>query len=145
MVTAASLNHIRLFYAAYFAAMGLILPYFPMYLAQIGLGAVMIGVMTGLLAATKVIAPPLIGHRLDQQSAVFVRRFLITAAVIAATCALLLGLSQQLITIALATLLFGICWSVILPLTDGLSTSMGITRIDRRSHSRISVLSKVQE
>ncbi|PIW48216.1 MAG: MFS transporter [Zetaproteobacteria bacterium CG12_big_fil_rev_8_21_14_0_65_54_13] len=124
MVTAASLNHIRLFYAAYFAAMGLILPYFPMYLAQIGLGAVMIGVMTGLLAATKVIAPPLIGHRLDQQSAVFVRRFLITAAVIAATCALLLGLSQQLITIALATLLFGICWSVILPLTDGLSVSV---------------------
>jgi len=124
MVTAASLNRIRLFYAAYFAAMGLILPYFPMYLEQIGLGVAMIGVMTGLLAATRIVAPPLLGHRLDQQSATFVRRFLVAAALMAALCALLIGISHQMIIIALITLLFGICWSVILPLTDSLSVTV---------------------
>ncbi|MDX8405910.1 MAG: MFS transporter [Mariprofundus sp.] len=124
MVTTASLNHIRLFYAAYFAAMGLILPYFPVYLAQIGLGASMIGVMTGLLTAAKVIAPPLLGHRLDQQNDRFVRRFLLAAALLAAVFALLMGIAHGLIMLALITLLFGICWSVILPLIDGLSISV---------------------
>jgi len=124
MVTAASLNRIRLFYAAYFAAMGLILPYFPVYLEQIGLGAVMIGVMTGLLAAAKVVAPPWLGHRLDRQSGEVIRRFLVAASLLAAVSALLIGVSHQLILLGLMTLLFGICWAVILPLTDGLSVSI---------------------
>jgi len=124
MVTTASLNRIRLFYAAYFAAMGLILPYFPLYLEQSGLTASMIGFITGLLAASKVIAPPLLGHRLDRRSALFTRRFLVISAAIAAGCALLLSTTDQWFFIALLTLLFGICWSIILPVTDGLSITV---------------------
>ncbi|MDQ6992754.1 MAG: MFS transporter [Mariprofundus sp.] len=124
MVTTSSLNHIRLFYAAYFAAMGLILPYFPVYLEQIGLSAVMIGMITGLLAAAKVIAPPWLGHHLNHQSDITIRRVLVAASLLAALFALLLGVSHQLFAVALVTLLFGTCWAVILPLTDGLSVSI---------------------
>lgn len=124
MVTQASLNRIRLFYAAYFAAMGLILPFFPVFLDGLGLDVVMIGVMTGLLAAAKIVSPPWIGHVLDRQSDSLVQRFIIAASVFAAIAALLMGLSLNLYVLAAVVFLFGILWAAILPLTDGISVSV---------------------
>ena len=65
MVSHASLLHIRLFYAAYFAAMGIVLPFFPVYLAGRGMDVAAIGVFTGLLSVAKVLAPPAVGRALD--------------------------------------------------------------------------------
>ncbi len=124
MVTARSLHHIRWFYAAYFAAMGLILPFFPVYLDGRGLNVTMIGVMTGLLAAAKVIAPPGIGFLLDQHPHRWVQRFIITASLLAALAAFGIGVSEHLLLMGLLVLLFGIFWAAILPLTDGLSVSV---------------------
>ena len=124
MVTQASLNRIRLFYAAYFAAMGLILPFFPVFLDGLGLDVAMIGVMTGLLAAAKIVSPPWIGHVLDRQSDSLVQRFIIGASVFAAIAALLMGLSLNLYALAAVVFLFGILWAAILPLTDGISVSV---------------------
>ncbi|MDQ6981782.1 MAG: MFS transporter [Mariprofundus sp.] len=124
MVTRQSLNRIRLFYAAYFAAMGLILPFFPVYLHGLGLDTVMIGFMTGLLALAKVIAPPWIGHTLDSQSENSVHQFIVIASCMAAVTALAIGLAQNLYLMALMVLLFGAFWAAILPLTDGLSVSV---------------------
>jgi PPP family 3-phenylpropionic acid transporter len=124
MVTQASLNRIRLFYAAYFAAMGLILPFFPVFLDGLGLDVAMIGIMTGLLAAAKVVAPPWIGHLLDRQPDSLVQRFIIAASLFAAIAALLMGVSLNLYALAAVIFLFGILWAVILPLTDGISVSV---------------------
>jgi len=124
MVTTTSLHSIRLFYAAYFAAMGLILPFFPVYLAERGLDVVMIGVMTGLLAVAKVIAPPWIGHLADSRAAGHSRPFIMTAAVGAALFAFSMSYVHEVWLLAFVVLAFGVLWSAILPLTDGLSVTI---------------------
>jgi len=124
MVSTASLHAIRLFYAAYFAAMGLILPFFPVYLAERGLDVVTIGVMTGLLAVAKVMAPPWVGHLADHRPSGHARRFIVAAAVIAALFAVTLNYVHEIWLLAAVVLIFGILWSAILPLTDGLSVTI---------------------
>jgi PPP family 3-phenylpropionic acid transporter len=124
MITQTSLNHIRLFYAAYFAAMGLILPFFPVFLDGLGLNVMLIGVMTGLLAFAKVVAPPWVGHVLDRRPDRLVHRFIIVASLLAAVAALLMGVTLNTFALAAIILLFGILWAAILPLTDGLSVSV---------------------
>jgi len=124
MVTTASLHSIRLFYAAYFAAMGLILPFFPVYLAERGLDVVMIGVMTGLLAVSKIIAPPWIGHLADRSSAGHSRPFIMVASVGAALFAFAMGYVDNIWLLGVVVLVFGVLWAAILPLTDGLSVTI---------------------
>jgi len=124
MVSAASLHHIRLFYAAYFAAMGLILPYFPVYLADRGLDVSAIGVMTGLLAAAKVIAPPWTGHVLDRRSNDQSRYFIVLASLVAAGFAACMAWVENPYLLAAVIFAFGVLWAAILPLTDGLSVSV---------------------
>jgi len=124
MVNQSSLNRIRLFYAAYFAAMGLILPFFPLYLDERGLDAALIGFMTGLIALAKVMAPPWVGHLLDKRPHSWAHRFIVVASWLAVFTALLIGLFHQLYLLAAAVLLFGIFWASVLPLTDGLSVSV---------------------
>ena len=124
MVTRQSLNRIRLFYAAYFAAMGLILPFFPIYLDDKGFDVAMIGVITGLIALAKVVAPPWVGHLLDSQSATRTHQFIIIASSMAAICALFFGLFDNIYLFALMVFLFGVFWASVLPLTDGLSISI---------------------
>jgi len=129
MVTPQSLNRIRLFYAAYFAAMGLILPFFPVYLDGRGLDAAMIGLMTGLLALAKVVAPPWIGHALDRQPHVRIHRFIMFASCMAAITALLISTVLNLYLLAAMIFIFGIFWAAVLPLTDGLSVSVSETNV----------------
>jgi len=124
MVTTASLHSIRLFYAAYFAAMGLILPFFPIYLAERGLDVVMIGVMTGLLAIAKVLSPPWIGHLADRCASGHSRAFIVIASLFAALFAVAMDYVVDVWWLAAIVLLFGILWAAILPLTDGLSVSV---------------------
>ncbi|MDQ6998735.1 MAG: MFS transporter [Mariprofundus sp.] len=137
MVTHQSLNKIRLFYAAYFAAMGLILPFFPLYLDDRGFDAAMIGLMTGLIALAKVIAPPWIGHVLDGRSAATTHRFIVIASALAALTAFLFGLSEHIILFAIIVLLFGVFWATILPLTDGLSIT--VSESDGADYGRLRV------
>jgi len=124
MVSTSSLHAIRIFYAAYFAAMGLILPFFPVWLAGRGLDAVAVGVMTGLLAAAKVVAPPWIGHIADGQQGGHSRKFIVIAALAAALIAIGMGYVEEIWMLAVVVLIFGVLWASILPLTDGLSVAM---------------------
>ncbi len=141
MVTHQSLNKIRLFYAAYFAAMGLILPFFPLYLDDRGFDAAMVGLITGLIALAKVIAPPWIGHMLDGRSASATHRFIVIASALAALMAFLFGLSDHIVLFATIVLLFGIFWATILPLTDGLSIT--ISESDAADYGRLRVWGSV--
>ena len=119
MVSTASLHHIRLFYAAYLGAMGLILPYFPVYLSARGLDVAAIGMITGLLALARVFSPPLVGHMLDKKSSS--RGFIMGASLAAALCILLLSWAANIWIVAAVVLAFGFLWSAVLPLTDRIS------------------------
>ncbi|MDX8401661.1 MAG: MFS transporter [Mariprofundaceae bacterium] len=123
MVDAASLFRIRVFYAAYFAAMGLVLPFFPVFLAQRGMDAVAIGVMTGLLAVAKVIAPPWLGHWLDRRGGFAAKGFIVGACLLAALAALLLWPPLSPLLLAGVVLVFGVLWAAVLPMTDGISVA----------------------
>ena len=121
MVSTSSLQHIRVFYAAYFAAMGLILPFFPVYLTSLGYDIAKVGVMTGLLAAAKVIAPPCSGYWLDKKQ-MPEGRFIVLASCSAAICVGLFNVSSEsTFVFSCVVLFFGMLWAAVLPLTDGLS------------------------
>ncbi|ATX78681.1 MFS transporter, PPP family, 3-phenylpropionic acid transporter [Mariprofundus aestuarium] len=137
MVTESSLNHIRLFYGAYFAAMGLVLPFFPVYLDGRGFDAVLIGFMTGLLALAKVVAPPWIGHLLDRSPHNQGHRFIVIASWLAAFAALVIAFTFNIYLLAVIVLLFGVFWAAVLPLTDGLSVS--VSESDVADYGRLRV------
>ena len=122
MVSEASLHHIRLFYAAYFAAMGVVLPFFPVYLAGRGLNAASIGLFVGLLSVAKVLAPPAVGHALD--SSRHPARFIAFASLLAALTAAAFPYAPVGWPLALVVLAFGALWAAVLPLTDGLSVAV---------------------
>jgi len=131
-----SLISIRLFYAAYFAAMGLILPYFPVYLSDLGMTTVWVGIFVGALAATKVIAPPLAGLLLEYRNTNTRTFLLITAGL--ATLASALFIPQFDIGLMLTiVIVFGFFWAAILPLTDGLS--LVVSEISVMSYGRLRV------
>ena len=137
MVTPASLNRIRIFYAAYFAAMGLVLPFFPVYLDGRGFDAVLIGFMTGLMALAKVVAPPWIGHLLDNQPQDQGHRFIVVASWLAAFSALVIAFVFNVYLLAVIILLFGIFWAAVLPLADGLSVS--VSELEMADYGRLRV------
>jgi len=122
MVSNTSLLHIRIFYAAYFAAMGIVLPFFPVYLSGRGMDVAAIGLFTGLLSITKVLAPPIAGHALDGNPRP--ARFILYASLAAAGFVLLFPLAPGNGSLALLVLSFGCLWAAVLPLTDGLSVAV---------------------
>ncbi|RMG91680.1 MAG: MFS transporter [Zetaproteobacteria bacterium] len=124
MVESISLHRIRAFYAAYFAAMGLLLPFFPVFLDARGLAAGQVGLLVGLLAAAKVVAPPVIGALLDGRGAQDVRRFIVFSSLMAGMLVWLLQQMDALWSLAAIVFLFGFLWAAVLPLTDGLSVSI---------------------
>ena len=140
MISNSSLISIRFFYAAYFAAMGLILPYFPVYLADLGFNTLWVGIFVGALTATKVIAPPLAGALLEYRQT-NTRTFLLLASCLAAaaSAALILHLNTSLMLVII--LLFGFFWAAILPLTDGLS--LVVSEISMMSYGRLRVWGSV--
>jgi len=137
MVTPASLNRIRLFYAAYFAAMGLVLPFFPVYLDGRGFDAVLIGFMTGLMALDKVVAPPWIGQLLDSRPQDQGHRFIVIASWLAGFAALVIAFLFNIYLLAVVILLFGILWAAVLPLADGLSVS--VSELEMADYGRLRV------
>ncbi|ABK45752.1 major facilitator superfamily MFS_1 [Magnetococcus marinus MC-1] len=56
------------YYGAFFAALGIMLPYWPLYLKEIGLGAEQIGILVALIHGMRVIGSPIWGHWADQGS-----------------------------------------------------------------------------
>lgn len=122
MVSHNSLHHIRLFYAAYFAAMGVVLPFFPVWLAGRGMDVAAIGVFTGLLSVAKVIAPPVAGHALDHHPRP--GRFIVVASLAAGGMVFAFPWASSDWLLAVLVLGFGFLWAAVLPLTDGLSVSV---------------------
>ena len=117
--------------------MGLVLPFFPVYLDGRGFDAVLIGFMTGLLALAKVVAPPWIGHLLDSSPQDQGHRFIVVASWLAAFSALVIAFVFNVYLLAAIVLLFGVFWAAVLPLTDGLSVS--VSESDVADYGRLRV------
>ncbi|MDX8381572.1 MAG: MFS transporter [Ghiorsea sp.] len=136
MISKHSLIAIRLFYAAYFAAMGIILPYFPVYLADLGLNTFWVGIFVAALAATKVIAPPLAGLLFESRNT-NTRTFLFLTAGLACITSAMLLFGFEGMQLLIIVMVFGFFWAAILPLTDGLS--LVVSEISMMSYGRLRV------
>ncbi len=118
------LNAIRGYYAFYFAAMGVILPFFPLWLQQRDLSVGMIGVVSGLLAAGKVVAPPLAGWLADCHPPGGLCGMMVVALSASAVVALSWWCPWGSWALGLSVLLFGMLWAATLPLADQLSIAV---------------------
>ena len=136
MISQYTLLSIRLFYAAYFAAMGLILPYFPVYLSHLGYNTVWVGILVGAVAAAKVLAPPMAGLFLDKKLTSS-RAFLWVTSLLATIFAASLNFEMNTGLMLITVLLFGFFWAAVLPLTDGLS--LLVSEVSTMSYGRLRV------
>jgi len=121
---------IRSYYAAYFAAMGLIIPFFPLWLQQRQVDVTKIGVMTGLLAAGKIVAPPMAGWLADRNPPGGLRMIIVAALSLAAFFCIIWLVIDPLWALSIAILLFGMLWAATLPLADQLSIAVSEARLD---------------
>ena len=107
------------FYAAYFVVVGILLPFWPVWLSSKGLGAAEIG---GVLAAgtfIKVIVNPAVAHIADRRGER--KRLMVLLAFGALLCFSLFSLSSGFWMILLVTVLFFGFWSAIMPLAESLT------------------------
>ncbi len=101
------------FYFFYFATLGVFLPYWSLYLKDIGFGAGAIGILTAMLVGTKMVAPNLWGWLADHTG----RRLGIIRMGSFLACVSFSGvlLTQSYAGLALVLLIFGFCSNAALP------------------------------
>jgi len=109
-----SIPYVRLssFYFFYFASLGALLPYWGIYLKDLGLNATRIGMVMALLSATKVAAPNLLGWIADASGRPL--RWVRLACLFA--CALFVPIlwAADYLQIVSVIVLFGVFWSAAL-------------------------------
>ncbi|BCX82059.1 MFS transporter, PPP family, 3-phenylpropionic acid transporter [Methylomarinovum caldicuralii] len=117
------------FYFFYFASLGALLPYWSLYLRDLGLKPLQIGTVMALLSATKVAAPNLLGWIADHTG----RRipWVRVACLLAATFFLPFLYLRDYPKLLAATLAFGFCWSAALSQFEAVTLAHLHDRIDR--------------
>jgi PPP family 3-phenylpropionic acid transporter len=113
---------LALFYAAYFAVIGILLPFWPAWLQARGLGAQQIGILLALGPWSKLIGNPLFARLADRSGDI--KRPLILAAAAALGFYALFALAEGFWALFAVTLLSALCLSAIMPLGDGLAMGM---------------------
>jgi PPP family 3-phenylpropionic acid transporter len=107
---------LALFYAASFAAIGLWMPLFPLWLTARGLDAQLIGLVLALPMAVRVVAIPLATREADRRDAL--RGTLMLLSVAAAAVYPVLAFVEGPLAIAIVIVLGSIVWTPVVPLTD---------------------------
>ena len=101
------------FYFFYFASLGVLIPYWSLYLKSLGYNSLAIGGLVAILPATKLIAPYIWGWLADHtRRSMFIIRL---AGVLALLSFSLVFVSQQLGWLIFVMLLFSFFWNAILP------------------------------
>ncbi len=114
------------FYAAYFAVIGIMLPYWPVWLDSRGLSPVAIG---GILAVTfwvKIVAHPMMASVADATGALRLMTVLLSACAVAVFVAH--GWAEPLWSYVILAVLLGFTFQTILPLAEALALSETKTR-----------------
>ena len=101
------------FYFFYFASLGVLVPYWSLYLKSLGYNSLTIGGLVAILPATKLIAPYIWGWLADHtRRSMFIIRL---ASVLALLSFSLVFVSQQLWWLSFAMVLFSFFWNATLP------------------------------
>lgn len=127
------------FYLFYFAFLGALVPYWSLYLQSFGFGPEMIGLLMGMLHATRIIAPSLWGWLADHSGR---RMWIVRLGSLAAwlTFALIFWADEALY-IGLVTLAFSFFWNAILPQFE--VVTLRYLGEDKHGYSRIRVWGSV--
>jgi len=107
------------FFAAYFVVVGIQLPFWPVWLANKGLGPKEIGLLLAISIAAKVIANPLAAHLADRSGER--RRPMLILAVAAMASFALFGGVDGFWAILMVSVLFFMAWPPIMPLGESLT------------------------
>ncbi len=123
------------FYFFYFASLGALLPYWGLYLRDLGLDATRIGLVLALLSATKVLAPNMLGWIADHtgRPLVWVR----LACLLAFVLFLPMLWEQRYLGILAVTLAFGVFWSAALSQFEAVTLVHLQQAVDRYSWIRL--------
>ncbi len=101
------------FYFFYFASLGVLVPYWSLYLKSLGYNSLTIGGLVAILPATKLVAPYICGWLADHtRRSMFIIRVTSVLAVLSFS---LVFVSQQLWWLTVAMLLFSFFWNATLP------------------------------
>lgn len=101
------------FYFFYFASLGVLVPYWGLYLKSLGFSSLIIGGLVAILPATKLIAPYIWGWLADHtRRSMFIIR---VASLLALLSFSLVFVSQQLAWLIMTMVLFSFFWNAILP------------------------------
>jgi MFS transporter, PPP family, 3-phenylpropionic acid transporter len=107
------------FYFFYFSSLGVLIPYWSLYLKSLGYNSLIIGSLIAILPATKLIAPYIWGWLADYtRRSMFIIR---VASILALLSFSLVFVSDQLWWLTVAMLLFSFFWNAILPQFEALT------------------------
>ncbi|HAZ41798.1 MAG TPA: MFS transporter, partial [Methylococcaceae bacterium] len=108
------------FYALYFGILGVLLPYWPLYLENVGFGPGAIGALMAILPATKIVSPAFWGWLADR-GGLPLRYIRWTSFLSAVSMALLISHPTNIGWIGSAMVAFGLFWNGPLPLFEAVT------------------------
>lgn len=103
-------------YFWYFAALGLFVPYWPLYLAGRGFDAVQIGLVMGVFAGMRIVGPPLYAYRADASGRPLA--LLRAAGLATVVCVVVFPALHALWAIALALAAYSALWNGFMSVYD---------------------------
>ena len=121
------------FYAAIFIAVGIHIPYWPLWLKDRGLSATEIGLLVAAAYLVKLIANPVVGHVVDHRGDR--KRPMLVLAVAASALWLLFPLAESFGAILVMTILAIIPFTTLMPVGDSLA--MVLTQERRLDYGRL--------
>ncbi len=124
---------LSLFYGGYFGAVGVILPFWPLWLAGRGIGPDEIGLVVGAGLLARVVSGPVAAHIADRGGDI--RRLILGLAIGALVVFTLFPLTGGLWTVVGLWLAFGCFWSPIMSL--GESVTLSCVRTAKVDYGRV--------
>lgn len=122
------------FYFFYFAVLGAMLPFWPLYLQSIDFNAEQIAQIAALMMATKVIAPHIWSYLADRSQ----QRMRVIRLGSGLACVVFIGLffTQSFIWVACIVLAYSFFWNAVLPQFEVVTLSQLQGQYERYSHVR---------
>jgi MFS transporter, PPP family, 3-phenylpropionic acid transporter len=109
-------RHAAGFYAAYFAVLGVILPFLGPYLQRRGVGAVGVGLITAALGLAKLVYSPIVGAAVDRGR--WIRGVLLVHGALAAVCSFAVLWLEGPLWLGLGFFAIGLGHGTVLPLVE---------------------------
>lgn len=128
-------QRLSLFYFFFFAALGVFVPYWPLYLKSLNFTAVEIGELMAIVMASKILAPYLLGWLSDHLQ----KRLIIIQVSLLFTVAAFAGVLtyQSYWWFVIVMMVFGFFWNASLPLFEALTLDHLSESYSRYSHVRL--------